>query len=111
MALKCPKCESERIDTKDIARKTGGSVGTVTGAVGGAVGALSGVEIGGSVGSLVGPIGTFWGAVMGALIGGATGCVVGASLGEVIDQHILDNCLCLRCGYSFSDRSSVEPRR
>lgn len=55
MNLKCPKCECERIDTKDIARKTGGSVGTLAGATGGVLGALSGAEIGGSVGTLGGP--------------------------------------------------------
>lgn len=107
MSLKCPKCECERIDTKDIARKTGGSVGTLAGATGGALGALSGAEIGGSVGTLGGPGGVVFGAIVGALIGGATGCILGASLGEAIDQHVLNNCLCLRCGYSFSDRTSM----
>lgn len=111
MTLTCPKCESDRIDTKNIARKTGGSVGTLAGATGGALGALSGAEIGGSVGTLGGPGGIVFGTIVGALIGGATGCVLGASLGEAIDQHVLDNCLCLRCGYTFSDRTPMASRQ
>lgn len=107
MTLKCPKCECERIDTKDIARKTVGSVGTVAGAAGGAIGAFNGAEIGGSVGTLAGPGGVVFGVLVGILVGGGTGCVLGASLGEAIDQHVLNNCLCLHCGYAFSARTAM----
>lgn len=107
MSLQCPRCASERIDTKDIARKTAGSVGTVAGAAGGAIGALNGAEIGGSVGTLAGPGGVVFGVLVGLLVGGGTGCVLGASLGEVIDQHVLNNCMCLQCGYTFSPRAAI----
>ena len=35
MILQCPKCKSIHIETKNYARKTGGTIGTVAGTTGG----------------------------------------------------------------------------
>ena len=44
MDIKCPRCESVHIETKNYGKKTGGTVGTVAGAAAGAAGALGGVR-------------------------------------------------------------------
>src|SRR5471030_316550 len=36
-----------------------------------------------------------------ALFGGAAGGAAGAVLGDVVDENILDNFVCLNCGFSF----------
>ena len=40
MNLNCVKCQSERIASRNLARKTGGTLGTVAGMASGAAGAL-----------------------------------------------------------------------
>lgn len=106
MPLICPHCRSERIATRNFARKTAGLIGTVGGTVGGAASGLSGAEIGMTVGIVAGPpgmmIGGFLGALFGALIGGTACGLAGAQLGELVDQRILDNYRCLACGHCFS---------
>ncbi|MBP5997668.1 MAG: hypothetical protein KA535_06945 [Azonexus sp.] len=112
MSLNCPICRSQRIVTKDLAKKTCTFVGTVGGAASGAAGAVTGAEIGLALGALAGPIGRgvggFAGALIGGLVGGATGCLAGARVGAAIDERVLDNLQCLDCGYSFS-ADGVDP--
>jgi hypothetical protein len=106
MNLTCPQCQSDSIGTKNLAKKTGGTIGTVAGAASGAAGAMGGAEIGASAGLIAGPVGAIFGgivgAILGGLFGGAAGGTVGARLGEVVDDTVLDNCHCLQCGYCFS---------
>jgi hypothetical protein len=107
MPCTCPQCQSEQINTHNYAKRTCGAVGTVAGAVAGAAGCISGAEIGAMAGFVAGPagaaIGGIAGAVIGGLLGGATGCAAGVKLGEVIDDHVLDNYHCLECHYTFSN--------
>ena len=99
MSLQCPKCQSERIDVRNNAKKAIGSIGTVIGCIGGVAAELKCAR--------VGPIGTTVGGVTGAIIGGMfiggiAGGTAGVALGEVVDENILDNYLCLDCEYTFS---------
>jgi predicted nucleic-acid-binding Zn-ribbon protein len=110
MTLICPKCNSEQIDTKNIAKKAGSTLGTVAGAVSVAAGVIRGAKVGASAGTLVGPVGavlgSITGAILGGLVGGATGGAIGARLGEVVDTNILKNFECLDCGYQFHQSTS-----
>ncbi|WCM19765.1 complement resistance protein TraT [Paraburkholderia bryophila] len=102
----CPKCQSDRVEMRHRARKTGGAVGAVAGTASGIALALSGAETGAAVGVLAGPAGAVCGAIAGAviagLIGGTAGCATGSVFGEVIDDKVLDNCRCHACGHTFS---------
>jgi hypothetical protein len=102
----CPKCQSDRVDASNRARKTGGAVGAVAGTASGIAFALSGAETGAAVGVLAGPAGalcgTIAGAVIAGLIGGTAGCATGSVFGEVIDDKVLDNFRCHACGHTFS---------
>jgi hypothetical protein len=40
------------------------------------------------------------------MVGGATGASAGVILGDVLDDCVLDNFVCLECGYSFSASAS-----
>jgi rubredoxin len=110
MTLKCPKCHSKRIETKNYAKKTGSTIGTVAGAARGAAGVVAGAEIGAAAGLIAGPvgatIGSIAGAIIGGLVGGAVGGAAGAMLGEVVDDNILNNYQCLACGYTFSKKDT-----
>jgi len=107
MTRLCPRCQSARIHTNNYAIKACGAIGTVAGATVGVVGVVGGAEIGAAAGFMAGPagaaIGGIAGAVIGGLLGGATGCAAGVKLGEVIDDHVLDNYLCLACQYTFGN--------
>lgn len=102
----CPKCQSDRVEMRHRARKTGGAVGAVAGTASGISLALSGAESGAAVGVLAGPAGAVFGAIAGAviagIIGGTAGCATGSVFGEVIDDKVLDNCRCHACGHTFS---------
>ena len=102
----CPKCQSDRVDTRHRARKTGGAVGAVAGMASGIAFALSGAETGAAVGVLAGPAGAVCGAIAGVviagLIGGTAGCATGSVFGEVIDDKVLDNFRCHACQHVFS---------
>ena len=102
----CPKCQSDRVEMRHRARKTGGAVGALAGTASGIALALSGAETGAAVGVLAGPVGAVCGAIAGAviagLIGGTAGCATGSVFGEVIDDKVLDNCRCHACGHTFS---------
>ncbi|WP_232428058.1 complement resistance protein TraT [Burkholderia ubonensis] len=108
--IRCPRCLSSRIDTRNRARKAGSTIGSVAGATGGMVAALAGAETGAVVGSIAGPVGTVFGGLAGAviagLVGSATGCAAGSAVGAAIDDNVLDNHNCLACGHAFSAAQS-----
>jgi len=108
----CPKCQSTRVDARNLARKTGSAIGTVAGATSGVTFALTGAETGAALGVLAGPPGVICGAIAGAviagLIGGAAGCATGSVFGEIVDEKVLDNYRCHACGHTFS-RSKTTP--
>ncbi|MCS3400801.1 MULTISPECIES: hypothetical protein [Burkholderia] len=109
--LRCPRCLSSRIDTRNRARKAGSTIGSVAGATGGMAAALAGAETGAVVGSIAGPIGTVFGGLAGAviagLVGSAAGCAAGSAVGGAIDDNVLDNYQCLACTHSFSVKQAV----
>jgi len=98
MITKCPNCQSERIGTKDIAKKACGFLGMIGGAANGTTRTLSGTELGGTI-DVIASI------LLNTLVDGATGGIAGAKLGEVIDDRILDNYQCLACDYEFSQKT------
>ncbi|WP_232454723.1 hypothetical protein [Burkholderia ubonensis] len=102
----CPKCQSDRVEPRHRARKTGGAIGAVAGAASGAAFALSGAETGTAVGMLAGPAGAVCGAIAGAviaaLIGGTAGCATGSMFGDIVDANVLDGAVCHACGHTFS---------
>ena len=104
--ISCPCCKSRRLKKLNYGKRTGGTIGTIAGAIAGRTSLIGGAELGATVGLMSGPfgivIGGFAGALMGVLVGGATGCTVGSKLGTVIDDRILDNFQCLDCKYTFS---------
>lgn len=104
--VRCPHCLSSRIDTRNLARKAGSTIGSVAGATGAMTAALAGAETGAVVGSFAGPAGTIFGGLAGAviagLVGSAAGCAAGSVVGAAIDDNVLDNHLCLACGHAFS---------
>ncbi|WP_231747235.1 hypothetical protein [Burkholderia sp. BDU5] len=107
-AIRCPRCLSSCIDTRNRARKAGSTIGSVAGATGGMAAALAGAETGAVVGSIAGPIGTVFGGLAGAviagLVGSAAGCAAGSAVGGAIDDNVLDNLHCLACGHAFSTK-------
>jgi len=108
--IRCPRCLSSRIDTRNRARKAGSTIGSVAGATGGMAAALAGAETGAVVGSIAGPVGTLFGGLAGAviagLVGSAAGCAAGSAVGGAIDDNVLDNHHCLACGHAFSAAQS-----
>jgi len=123
----CPRCLSERVVSRNRARKATVTIGGLAGALASGssawasarAGARIGMQVGAGLGIVAGPGGTVLGAVAGALLaalaGAAAGCTVGAALGEFLDDKLLDNHLCLDCGHSFSSISTqancAEPPR
>jgi hypothetical protein len=103
---RCPRCQSTRVDARNLARKMGGAIGTLAGTTSGIAFALSGAETGATVGLLAGPAGAVCGAIAGAviagLIGGAAGCATGSVFGEIVDEKVLDNFHCHACDHTFS---------
>jgi hypothetical protein len=103
--LKCPVCQYEHIETRNIGKKAGGTIGTAAGAVAGASGAMSGAEVGATVGLVGGPVGVavggFFGAIIGGLIGAAAGHTVGTNIGKVVDDTMLENYYCPACDHTF----------
>jgi len=110
MTTTCPQCQSERVVTKDVAKKACGYLGLVGGVATGSAGLFGGAELGAMVGiaatRTLASLGGVAGILLGALVGAATAGVAGAQLGQAIDEHILDNYLCLDCDYSFSLKAS-----
>ena len=91
----CPECGLHHIQQ----RKTAQTVGQVLGAVGGiAVGMLfpfSGSKL---------PITILPHQVYQYITFAKTGSVVGGEIGMVIDEHLLNNCVCMACGHEFKQR-------
>lgn len=105
MTYRCPRCFSSSISTNDYARKAGCAIGAIAGAAGGVAGAVSGAEIGVAAGLTAGPLGAalggIAGAVVGAFLGGAVGGNAGVAFGEIVDEKILNNFVCLACEFRF----------
>lgn len=103
--LTCPKCQSPRLESRDLGRNTGCAVGALAGAASGAASALRGARLGAAFGAFAGPAGSVLGglagAALGGLVGGAIGCEVGSKIGEAVDQNCLDNLRCLDCHHTF----------
>ena len=60
--------------------------------------------VAGPIGIVAGAaVGTVAGAIAGALAGGIVGATAGAVTGRAIDEHILNNYACLKCGYKFNE--------
>ena len=91
----CPECGLHSIQQ----RKTAQTVGQVLGAVGRiAVGMLfpfSGNKL---------PIPKLPQQVYQYITFAKTGSVVGGEIGMVIDEHLLNNCVCMACGHEFKQR-------
>lgn len=111
----CPKCNSTNIDKLNYGKRAGATVCGAAGAAGGAAAALGGGAAGGKAGAILGAVagpigivagaavGTVAGAIAGALAGGTVGATAGAVTGRAIDEHILNNYACLKCGYKFNE--------
>lgn len=103
--IKCPICQSERIETRNYGMKTGGTFGAAAGATAGIAGAMSGAEAGAAIGLAGGPVGVaiggLFGALMGGLVGAAAGGSAGAGIGKIVDDTMLENYYCLDCDHSF----------
>lgn len=101
----CPHCGSTRIDTLNIGRRAGSTLGSAAGATGGVAMALSGAEAGAAVGAIGGPVGAVFGGLAGAviagLLGSAAGSIAGSAVGGVLDDNVFDNHRCLSCGHTF----------
>jgi hypothetical protein len=108
MYIICPKCRSDRISIRNIAKTTGSIVGTVAGAASVAAGIVRGAELGALGGMVIGPVGTvaggICGAIVGGLLGGTAGGAAGAKLGQFVDENILRQYHCLTCKHTFSKR-------
>jgi DNA-directed RNA polymerase subunit RPC12/RpoP len=104
-STRCPRCNSARIDTLNVARTAGSTIGSVAGATGGFAMAISGAEAGAAVGAFGGPLGALFGGLTGAvlagLLGSAAGNAAGSAVGAAIDENMLDNYRCLTCGHTF----------
>ncbi len=104
--MRCPKCHSEHVDRGHWGSRAGTALGLGLGLWGVfSAGACAGAEGGALVGTLGGPVGTALGGCGGALVGGmaaiATASLTGNRLGSLIDAHILNDHVCLDCGYRF----------
>lgn len=103
--MRCPHCQSARVDTLNVGRKAGSTIGSVAGATSCVAMALSGAETGATVGAIGGPFGSIFGGIAGAviagLLGSAAGSAAGSAVGAAIDDNILDNYRCQSCGYTF----------
>lgn len=104
----CPRCHSVHVETRNRARKLGGAIGAVSGA--GSAMIAAGAKARTISGLVGGPAGfAFSGianAVLVALVSGAASATTGVKLGEVIDEKVLNNYLCLACGHTFSLKRS-----
>ena len=102
----CPRCGSHTVQSRNRGKKLGGALGTCAGVVS----ALTGTAKGATAGAVISlrtvgpstPMNSLTAAVLGAMVGGAMGCASGAALGQVIDDTVLNNQLCLNCGHFFS---------
>lgn len=113
--MKCPRCGSSHIGTREAGKRAGATVGGLVGAAVGTATALRGAQVGATLGAVAGPVGMAVGAVGGGLAGaiitgifaGSAGCAVGSVAGNLADANFLDNRSCLDCGHTF--REDTEP--
>lgn len=102
----CPKCRSEHVELRRLARRAGGAIGAAAGTTSGIAIALGGAETGATLGLIAGPPGAVCGAIAGAiitgLIGGAAGCTTGSFFGDILDEKVLNNFRCCACGHRFN---------
>jgi len=107
----CPNCHSHQVITKNYARKVGRTLGTAGGIAAGVSATLRGARYGSTVACIAGPpgrvIGGMTGAILGTLLWGVMAGKAGATLGDVVDDHLLDNHTCQRCGHRFSQPSDT----
>lgn len=105
-ALLCPRCQSERIETRSYGKKIGGALGALAGLGSGVALVLSGADIRNVGGSAAAPLDAaadgIAGGVLAMLRSGSAGCTAGAGFGNVIDEHVLDRYRCVECGHTFS---------
>ena len=108
----CPHCRSHHVIARNYAKKVGRTLGSATGIAAGVTATLRGAYIGARIVNFAGPpgrvIGGMSGAILNTLIWGVMGGKAGATLGQVVDDHILDNYRCLRCGNTFSQSSDPD---
>lgn len=106
----CPRCKSGDVIALNRGKKLAGTAGTVAGGSLGVYCAMGGARTGSVVGAVAGPLGSVVGSLAGALIGGAVGAIsggaAGAAVGEIVDEEILDNYQCLKCGHNFSEHQN-----
>lgn len=105
-AMLCPRCQSERIETRSYGKKIGGALGAAAGIGSGMALVLSGADIRATSGSAADPVDAaasgLAGGVLAVLKSGSAGCAAGAAFGDVIDEHVLDKYRCVECGHAFS---------
>ena len=92
----CPECGLNHIQQ----RKTAQTVGQVVGAMGGIVVSMLWPMPGNKL-----PIPKLPQQVYQYITFAKTGAVVGGEIGMVIDEHLLNNCVCLACGHEFKQRT------
>lgn len=106
-ALLCPRCQSERIETRSYGKKIGGALGAAAGIGSGVALVLSGADIRAVSGPAADPADTVAGdlaaGVLAVFKSGSAGCTAGAAFGNVIDEHVLDRYRCVECGHAFSE--------
>lgn len=112
----CPRCGAHRIESRRLAQRVIGTLGTVAGAAGAASRTWASVELGLVVGAgAAGPPGAVLGATVGAIAGtvlsalggAAMGCSLGVRLGDIADTHLLKDLHCLDCQHCFSRSSGT----
>lgn len=104
--LLCPRCQSERIETRSYGKKIGGALGALAGLGSGVALVLSGADIRNAGGSAAAPLDAavdgLASGVLAVLKSGSAGCAAGADFGDVIDEHVFDRYRCVECGHAFS---------
>lgn len=104
--LLCPRCQSERVETRSYGKKIGGALGAIAGIGSGMALVLSGADISKVGGSMAVSSDTAAGGLAGGVLvvlrSGSAGCTAGADFGNVIDENVLDKYRCVECGHAFS---------
>ncbi len=107
MENSCPHCQSNRIVTRNHARKTCSTLGTLAGASM----AVRSVKLGTTIGRFFGPPGIVAGGMAGMVFAGLSGAILGNStgskLGTMLDDSVLNNYRCLSCKRTFSKPSDT----
>jgi hypothetical protein len=102
----CPRCQSERIETRSYGKKIGGVIGAAAGIGSGMALVLSGADVTAFVGSTADSAGGLPGGlargVLAVMMSGSAGCTAGAAFGDVLDETVLDKYRCVECGHGFS---------